>query len=189
MLRHQFECGTQGTISDDAPIMVWMIRRVGELIPKYAIGDDGKTAYERIRGESCVAPVMPFGEIAMFLPLRTTKHSNDEAAREPGAWLGTIERTEETLIGTAQGVIKCRVVNRLPEGDRWNLKLVAEMQGVPWEPVLGRSSDHIPAQIGNNGQIMDEAEENTMPGKEDIEEHDQEPEYNTKTHTTCTYPG
>ena len=89
-----------------------MIRWAGELISKHAIGDDGGIAYERIRGERCAVPVMPFGETIMYLPLRTAKHSKGEAMKRTGIWLGTIERTEETLVGTTRGVIKCRTVIR-----------------------------------------------------------------------------
>ena len=87
--------------------MAWMIRWAGELISKYAIGDDGETAYERIRGERCAVPVMPFGETIMHLPLRTAKQNKGETMRRTGIWLGTIERTEETLVGITRGVIKC----------------------------------------------------------------------------------
>ena len=92
-------------------IMSWMIRWAGELISKYSIGDDGRTAYERIRGEVCAVPVVPFGETVMYLPLKTTKSNKGEAVRKIGVWLGTIERTEETLIGTTRGIIKCRAVS------------------------------------------------------------------------------
>ena len=183
VLCHQIECGIQGKIPDDAPVFAWMIRWAGELISKYAIGDDGKTAYERIRGEPCMVPVIPFGEAVMYLPLRIAKHNKGEASRRLGIWLGTIERTEETLIGTAQGVIKCRTINRLSEGDRWNHKLTVEMKGVPWEPVPGNTNQHIPVEIGTHGQTMDELEENQIPSERDADEDEQEPKYSSKTHS------
>ena len=183
VLRHQFECSIKEKIQDDAPIMAWMIRWAGELISKYAVGDDGKTAYERIRGEPCMVPVMPFGETVVYFPLRIAKHNKGEASRQQGVWLGTIERTEETLIGTTQGVVKCRIVHRLPEGERWNPRLVTEMQGVPWELVFGRQGQHIPVEISKHGHIMDELEENLPPNKEDVNDDEQDPEYNVRTHS------
>ena len=181
-LRHQLENGIQQKVPDDSPIMSWLIRWAGELISKYAMGDDGKIAYERIRGERCAVPIVPFGEAVMYLPLRTAKHSKGEAAKKIGIWLGTLERTEETLIGIVNGVIKCRTVNRLAEDERWNSKLTLGMRGVPWEPVQGKTGQHIPVEIGADGRIMDEAEENVLPEKYDDDEGEQELEYSNKTH-------
>ena len=158
VLRHQLECELQRKIQDHAPIMSWLIRWAGELISKYSIVDDGKIAYERIRGEPCVVPIVPFGEAVMYLPLRTIKQNKGEATRQMGVWLGTVERTEETLIGITRGIIKCRSVNRLPDDERWSYKCVTEMQGVPWELVPGRLGQHIPVEIGREGQVMDDVE-------------------------------
>ena len=180
-LRHHLECGTQRRFFDDSPIMAWMIRWAGEIISKHSIGDDGKSAYERIRGERCVVPIVPFGEAVIYLPLKTAKHTKGEAVRRTGIWLGTIERIEETLIGTERGVIKCRTVSRLPGNERWNTKLAFDMQGVPWEPVPGRAGQHIPVEIDHNGQAMDETEENILHKRDDVVEDEQE--YHNKTHS------
>ena len=82
--------------------------------------------------------------------------------RRMGIWLGTIERTEGTSIGTERGVTKCRTVSRFPGNARWNGKLTLDMQGVPWEPVPGRAGHHIPVEIDRNGQAMDETEEHIL---------------------------
>lgn len=132
VLRHQVEHGIQQKIPEDAPIMSWMIRWAAELITKYPIGDDGRIAYERLRHEQCKLPMVPFGEAVMYLAMKTASRSKGELARRIGLWLGTIERTEETIIGTQAGVVKCRTVNRLSDKDQWNAELVTNMQGVPW---------------------------------------------------------
>ena len=107
VLRHQLEKNLKQEIDDNAPIMAWLAMWSAELISKYAPGDDGKTAYERIRKETCKVPVVPFGEIVMYLPMKTASHSKGKFAKKMGVWIGTIERTEETLIGTLNGVVKC----------------------------------------------------------------------------------
>ena len=93
--------------------MAWMARWAAELLSKYAPGDDGRIPYERIRKESCQVPLVPFGETVMFLPMKTATSSKGEPARRAGVWLGIIERTEEVIIGTREGVTKCRIVCRL----------------------------------------------------------------------------
>ena len=68
-----------------------------EFLSKYSIGDDGRTPYERIRQETFVVPIMPFGEMVFDMPLSIVKRSKGEPAKTPGIYLGTNERTEETV--------------------------------------------------------------------------------------------
>ena len=69
-----------------------------------------------------MVPVVPLGEVVMHLPLQTSRHNKGEAPHRRGIWLCAIERTEEALIGTTMGVVKCRIVSRMVEGERWNGK-------------------------------------------------------------------
>lgn len=83
-LRHQLECGIKHKIADGAPLMRWMVRWAAELLSKYSSGDDGRAPYERIRREICVVPIMPFGEMVMYMPLSTVKRSKGQPAKRPG---------------------------------------------------------------------------------------------------------
>lgn len=91
-------------------------------------------------------PVVRFGEAVLFLPLKIASGSKGGPPKKLGFWLGTIERTEETSIGTTRGVIKCRTVSRLSDDDKWNGDLVNNMMGVPWQQVPGRDGQHIPLE-------------------------------------------
>ena len=88
VLRHQVEHGTGRKIWDGAPIMAWMIRWAAELISKYAVGEDGRTPYERLRKEDCVTPLVPFGETVMYLPLKIVHRNKGMPAKRSGdlAW-------------------------------------------------------------------------------------------------------
>ena len=154
-LRNQVECGIRDKVPDNSPIMAWLVRWVAEVLSKYSVGDDNKSPYQRIRKEDCVVPLVPFGESVMYLPLRTVRNTKGEAAKRPGVWLGVNERTEETLIGTKHGVVKCRTVSRLAGSDQWSRSAVMEMKGLPWEPVPGRPGPHIPVNINEHGQCDD----------------------------------
>ena len=182
VLRHQVEQGIGQKIWDGAPVMAWMRRWAAEFISKHSPGDDGKTAYERIRNECCKVLVVPFGEAVMYLPLKTVGGSKGTPAKKLGVWLGTIERTEETLVGTTKGVIKCRTVCRPFEEDRWISDLANNMEGVPWRQVPGRNEQHIPVDIDENGDILDESEENEEPPKEYAGIDEEELEYQKRAH-------
>ena len=73
----------------------------------------------------------------------------------PGIWLGINERTEEVLVGTSNGVVKCRTVNRMSEDNRWDAKMVTQMRGLPWEPVPGKPGIPVPVGIRDDGTVAD----------------------------------
>ena len=129
-----------------------MARWAGEIISKHPPGEDGKTLYERIRKEACQVSLVRFGESVMYLPMKTVHTNRGEPIRKQGLWLGVIERTEETSIGTPDGVIKCRTMNRLPKGNQWDPAMIFSLKGVPWEPIPGKESLHIPVDIEDDGK-------------------------------------
>ena len=165
------ETSIKHQIPEDAPIMAWLIRWAAELISKYAVGEDGQTPYERLRKEDCVTPLVPFGETVMYLPMKIVHRNKGMPAKKAGVWLGVSERTEEILIGTKRGVVKCRTVERLGSAERWNRNNVLEMKGTPWEPIPGKDDQHIPVDIAENGDYMGSESENeeTQPDQNQTE--------------------
>ena len=135
----QIECETGMSPEKHLPIMTWIVRWAGEFLSKYSIGVDRKTAYERIRGRTCDRPIAYIGGHVWYKPLNAP--ATDVEKVEPrmleGAWLGVNERTEEQLIGTKHGVVKCRTVERRPQGSQWNAAAIAEMKGTTWQPTPG----------------------------------------------------
>ena len=155
-LRHQIESGMKKKLPDESPVMAWLVRWAAELLSKYAPGEDGKAPYERIRQEKCLVPRVPFGERVTYLPLQNVRRSKGVPAKRPGIWLGVNERTEEIIIGTSRRVVKCRTVSRLADGDQWCHDTIAQMKGLPWEPVPGRPNQGIPTNINEDGDCQDE---------------------------------
>ena len=53
------------------------------------LGFDGKSPYERLRGERCKVPMAMFGETVLFLPLKTAKSLREDAQpkMDMGIWL------------------------------------------------------------------------------------------------------
>ena len=83
-LRHQVEHGMGRKISDDSTILVWMAIGSAELLPKCSGGDVGTSFYERIRSEKCMTPLIPFGEVALYLPYKHVHRSKGERTTFPG---------------------------------------------------------------------------------------------------------
>ena len=143
--------------------MVWMVRWVAEFISKHPRGDDGKSPYERARGEPSRVPLVPFGETTVYLHMKIVKRQNAEAAKLQGIWLGINECTDGTLIGTEKGAIKCRIVSRLNSGGAWGKGLLSRIKGVPWNPVPGKEDVRTSVEIINDGGIICDAGDYEQP--------------------------
>ena len=63
-----------------------------------------------------------------------------------GTWLVLRMKSDESIIGTSNGVIKAQTVRRLPEDQRWCAEEVLNMRGIPSNPVPGAGGDHIPIE-------------------------------------------
>ena len=129
----QLEDGIGQPIGKGSAIIPWAVRWAAELISRYAPGYDGKTPFERLRGENSKAPLAMFGEKVMYFPLKTATSHNKQAQPKmrEGVWLGIFERTEETIIGTERGIIKCRIVKRFPEDQRWDPEMIHQLRAPP----------------------------------------------------------
>ena len=55
----------------------------------------------------------------MYRLVKAVRGDNGKPATTPGIWLDANERTDVVLVGTSRGMVTCRTVNRLVEGDRW----------------------------------------------------------------------
>ena len=167
VLRHQLEQNMKQKLPDTSLVMAWLVRWAAELLSKYSCGDDGRAPHERLHGETCTTPLVPFGESVMYLPMKTVRRDKGDPAKQPGVWLGIMARTQKVLIGTTIGAIKCRIVTRLAEQERWGAAPITIVKGTPWEPVPGRVDRRIFVAIdhqGNGVQPMDD------------EDHAQEPQ-------------
>ena len=87
--------------------------------------------------------------------------------RRPGVWLGNNERTEETIIGTAYGIVKCRTFNRMSRENRCDPNVILNIRGTPSELVPGRVDPRIPVAIDESGTRV-EYEETKGPSRDDI---------------------
>ena len=151
VLRHQLEENMQRKLPDTSPMMAWLVRWATELLTKYSCGDDGRSAHERLHGETCITPLVPFGESVLYLPFKPMRRDKSDVATRPSIWLGIIARTQETLIGTENGTIKCRTMTRLPGNEQWSAKQMLQSRSAPWEPILSKTNKRMPIAIDGQG--------------------------------------
>ena len=128
----------------------WVIRRSGWLITRFLIKADGKTPYERLKGREYKGEIVD--------PLETIHYKIDkdnrgklDAQTSIGIWLGEMLGVDEHIVGTPQGIRKCRSVWRRPEPRRWEKHRLETVTGTPWQPkgqALVVPGDNKPITIG-----------------------------------------
>ena len=82
--------------------------------------------------------------------------AEDEDKWRSGIWLGFIDNTNEHVVGTSKGTLKCRAIRRNDASDQFNARMIEQLKGTPWKPAPGRDSLKIPTNICENGAIVDE---------------------------------
>ena len=122
-----------------------MIRWAAICYSRYAVGRDGRTAYERLRGGSCKAIVVPMGEKVWHKRVRAGERQNKaETEWSEGIWLGPATGSSETQIGTEKGVVRASTIKRQDQSQRYGKKEIREMQGTPQQPDLRRAGLKVP---------------------------------------------
>jgi len=140
---------TQADTKIDAthPLWPWLVEYAAMGIYMYQVGSDGKTARQRTRGRSAMAGTVGFGEQVLYKPMKTIKIDKSEARWVKGTWIGIIDHTNEHIIGTEEGVVKCRSIHPREKDKKWSVEDMLKIKGTPWKPNPNRKSIRITTRI------------------------------------------
>ena len=105
-------------------------------LTRHQVGTDGKTGYERLRNRRCEMDICAFGEIVMYKELHPAETQRDKSALDwkQGVYLGGMMRSNESVVGTDQGVIKAFAIKRMSPENRWDYMAVKNMPGTLMGP-------------------------------------------------------
>ncbi len=107
-----------------------MVMHVATVINKGRRDDEGVTPHRRWKGMDFNRPVAEFGECVMFLPAASAGKNTFDVRWMDGMWLGIKLESGESIIGTADGVVKATDFRRKPEdGGRWSNDGVDGLEG------------------------------------------------------------
>ena len=86
---------------------------------------------------------------SLYMTSKSTSKSGPkvDAKLHDGIWLGLRVKSDESIIGTPNGVIKAKTVRRLPVDQRWRTEEVLSKRGIPSNPVPSTGKDHIPTEV------------------------------------------
>ena len=92
---------------------------------------DRKTPHGRLRGRPYQGQVAEFAEVVHF---RDPGKAGDMHKLDD-RWLGKSLASDEHYVDTSAGVRMCQSIWRRPEKQRWDRKMLTEMNVEPWNPV------------------------------------------------------
>ena len=131
-------------------IVTWMVEHAADLLDKFLVGPDGRTAFERLKGKKYRGETVEFGRKILYkIPCKPEGGLMTERW-VPGIWLGEKFQSDEHMVGIEDGsVCVTSSVRLLPDSDSWSVDLVNKIMGTPWCP-KGRgpgSDEDMPVEV------------------------------------------
>ena len=183
-MRSALEDKIKSKISLNDPIVPWMVRHAASVINSTRVRENGRTAYQQMKGRRSNSKMVCFGETVLFkIPKTQHRIGSFEDRWESGCWVGSMVRSGEHLVGTGRGVFKVSTIMRRTVDKRWSEQMVKDVVGTPEEPVPGLGSRRVPAYAKKFHDDsaknvvytpQPEIEEEIRPAqilKKDVEEH------------------
>jgi hypothetical protein len=115
------------------PALTWLVEHVADVISKYMVGVDGKTAYERLYGRPVREEGLEFGE-TLHWRHRPTKDMNVvlDMRWSSGVWLGRKWGGIVHQVYANGKVHEIRGVQRQPRELRWQRESLEVLASTPW---------------------------------------------------------
>ena len=138
------------------------------MVSRYMVGKDGRTSYERRRGRAYRVPVATFGKKVWYKQIREQKERKDKIESEwyKGQWLGQNRSTNQTIVGTAEGVVRAYATRRQDADERWKGDLIKKLQGTLTRPDPNRWQLMIPIRVRFDPPQVGEPDQTMQPRKE-----------------------
>ena len=138
-------------ISPAIPFVIRVIRYAGFVLSRFTLRPDGRTPFQYLLGTPYVSPLCMFGESVFALipdhEVRAAKLTNRWIS---GCWWGRDASSDEHLVGTKRGLLKCRSVRRKPPGEqtKWNFDVEMD-SGIPGPTLEPRRDEGMPTAGGD----------------------------------------
>ena len=122
-MRSDMETNYGKTIPGSHPIHTWAVRHASSTRFRESMGQDGRTAYSRIKGRNFNKEIVKIGECVWYMKPKSKHKKKGDYGWGNGIWLGVKDESGEYIIGTNRGVLKVRSARRKgSHEDRWDVK-------------------------------------------------------------------
>ena len=148
MLKAALEINVGGKVNLSDPIVPLIVRHAAYIINVSRVRENGRTAWQLMKGRRSRTPLLPFGEVVMFKIPKTNKRIwSFEDKWEKGVWAGVVSRSGEHTVATAEGIFKVSTIKRRPADQRWSFEMLQIIVGSLQEPTPGSGMRRIQAHL------------------------------------------
>ena len=110
----------------------WLVRLSAWVYSRYQRRESGQTAFQELKGVAYTSDLVPFGEmVAGHSPQKHCKKM--ESDWHLGIWVGRTSNSNEYILLTQKGVLRCKSVRRLELAERYNKKIMEDAKGLQWD--------------------------------------------------------
>ena len=144
-LRYDTQTRYNSKIKPNSAIWPWMVRYSGFCVTRYARGAGGITPFRAAYDRDLTQETVPFAD-TILLNILAQEHRGlssgkrlhkGDTAWDRGIWLGKSVTTPEHIVWPKNGAMGTRTIRRLEPTKRSEHSLLLEVQGVPWDRVVG----------------------------------------------------
>ena len=87
-IKCHIENRTQEALSDDSPVVPWLVEHAGCILSRCQKGRDGKTPFERMHCKKPTQEFVPFGENVLARHITTEPRNRMNPRYQYAIWLG-----------------------------------------------------------------------------------------------------
>ena len=158
-VKHYVESRIKRKIPPESALFTWLATFCAEIISKFLVGKNGRTAYEDITGHRCKHFVIGFAETVHF-KLETKKANRQKADSDwdTGIFLGYVWESTEYLVGTKEAIFKCRTIRRVPDEQAYDVNVV-DVISIPYNEFIshGAKSDKVEVRFAGQPEANPDA--------------------------------
>ena len=133
-------------------LIPWCVQYAGQLITRTNLNAEGRTAWTEITGRREVPrKFIPWGDKVQYIPGGGKAKPGIQAKWLEGIFLAFVDRSNEYLIGTPEGVVKSSNAKRLTKADARDPELFVSIRAQPWKlsdsAETGERHDDVPVRL------------------------------------------
>ena len=134
-------------------LLAWLSRYAANMITRYRMYSDGRTAVQRLTGRKWGRPQLLFGEQIMVRKAqgKEERKASLESRFVRAIYVGHHGRSGALICLTTSGAVKARSIRRLPQSERFMPEFLKEVRGLPWD---------LKGRLGPEAKELQDKEEN-----------------------------
>ena len=149
-MRHYVEHRMKTKIANGSPLSTWLVAWAADVINKFRVRDNGRTAFELMTQHRCKHLVVGFAERVHF---QHTLVDKNQYKKDVGMFLGMNDRCNSFLIGMSEGIYASPHVMKFSEDQAYDPTLIDDIN-VRFYDYLKGGVNAPPAVIASRAAIL-----------------------------------